>query len=266
MKLIADRLARKSLHAALAGALTLVTLTGLTSCATRADVAKVEDRIIRLERQGAQTRHSLNQLDSLARSTSSSKTGDFAQLAAQFSDLSERLEQLTASINEVQERLAFMQSRGGGQGGPPTGSNDQSGGAPQTSGVDCNRIYDDSFIQFRNGEYEAAEMGFKDFLQFCGKSDLADNAQYWIGEIYYARKKYDSAAGEFNQLVSNYPNSEKAPTAYYKIGRCFEETGKESQAREYYQKVVDQYPSTPEAGLASDKIAELTGSAANRGG
>ena len=100
----------------------------------------------------------------------------------------------------------------------------------------------------------------------CGKTDLADNAQYWIGEIYYARKKYDSAASEFNQLVASYPKSEKAPTAYYKIGRCFEERGKGSQAREYYQKVVDQYPSTPAAELASDKIAEVSGSAANSGG
>ncbi len=243
-----------------------VALLALSSCASREDVAEVEERIILIERQQTQTRRALNQLDSLARASSSSKTGDFAQLAAQLSDFTERLDQLAASINEVQERMAFIQSRGGAKGGPPTGQTDQTGGGAQSPGVDCNRIYDDSFIQFRNGEYAAAELGFKDFLQFCGKSDIADNAQYWIGEIYYARKKYDSAAAEFNQLVTSYPNSEKAPTAYYKIGRCFEETGKESQAREYYQKVVDQYPSTPEAGLASDKIAELSGSAANRGG
>lgn len=235
-------------------------LAALASCASREDVLKVEQRIIRIERQQTQTRHSLNQLDSLARASSSAKTGDFAQLAAQLTDMSERLDQLTASINEVQERMAFIQSRGA------IGQNDPNSGAKQTPGVDCNRIYDDSFIQFRNGEYTAAELGFKDFLQYCGKTDLADNAQYWIAEIYYARKKYDSAAGEFNQLVANYPKSEKAPTAYYKIGRCFEETGRDSQAREYYQKVVDQYPSTPEAGLSADKIAELTGSAANRGG
>lgn len=253
--------ARMSARIIVVGALALLTLS---SCASREDVAKVEERIIRIERQQRQTLHALKKMDSL--SSSSSKTGDFAQLAAQLTDFTDRLDQLAAGIIEIQERMEFIQSRGGAVGGPPTGQSDQTGGGAQSPGVDCNRIYDDSFIQFRNGEYQTAELGFKDFLQFCGKSDIADNAQYWIGEIYYARKKYDSAAGEFNQLVSKYPNSEKAPTAYYKIGRCFEETGKESQAREYYQKVVDQYPSTPEAGLASDKIAELSGSAANRGG
>ncbi|MCH7879675.1 MAG: hypothetical protein IH914_10235 [candidate division Zixibacteria bacterium] len=98
MKLVSDRLAWRILQRAMLGALALA---ALASCASREDVLKVEQRIIRIERQQTQTRHSLNQLDSLARASSSAKTGDFAQLAAQLTDMIERLDQLTASINEV---------------------------------------------------------------------------------------------------------------------------------------------------------------------
>ncbi|MFQ5607769.1 MAG: tol-pal system protein YbgF [Candidatus Zixiibacteriota bacterium] len=237
------------------------------SCATREDVQKVEERVISLERRENQMRQSLARLDSLARAESSSKTGDYAQLSALIQELSDRIDQLSAGIVEVQERIAFLHSRkGSGTTGSSVGRDNKSAPPPANAGVDCDRIYDDSFIQFRSGEYQAANSGFKDYLEFCGKTKMADNAQYWISEIYYARKKYDSAAAEFNQLVSRYPKSEKAPTAYYKIGRCFEEIGKNSQAREYYQRVVDKYPSTPEAGLATDKLTELTGAARNRGG
>lgn len=234
----------------------------VSGCATKEDVYKVEERVMKLERSQNAARASLARIDSLARESSSVKTGDYAQLAAMMQDLSDRIDQLSSGVADLQDRLSFVQSRGGS--GVRQGQNDNS--AVQNSGIDCVKLYDDSFILFRQGEYQSAQSGFADFLNYCGKTDLADRAQYWVAESYYERKDYVRAAEEFGKLVDTYRSSTKLPTALYKLGRCSEETGFNKNATDYYRKVVEGYPATPEAGLAKDKLTELTGSASNKGG
>jgi TolA-binding protein len=49
-----------------------------------------------------------------------------------------------------------------------------------------------------------AEVAFKEFLEKHGDDDLAGNAQYWLGEIYYARNKLSEAARAFLQPSAEY--------------------------------------------------------------
>lgn len=243
----------------------VLSFLALASCATKEQVVKVEERVARLELERSQTQTEIHRLDSLASSVSKNKTGEYARLANLIQSLSDRIDELSNSVADLQDRLNFIQSRQGNAGGSDVTQTDgnSAGNAP---GVDCTQLYDDSFILVRKGEYESARAGFQDFLQYCKNSDLADNAQYWIAESYYSRQKYTEAATEFTKLTTQYANSEKRPTALYKLGRCAEETGNPAQAQQYYSAVVNGYPSTSEAQLAKDKLAELAGEARNRGG
>jgi tol-pal system protein YbgF len=234
----------------------------VSSCATKEQVVKVEERVRRLEVGRAQSQAAMNRLDSLVSEASKGKTGDYAKVANLIQSMSDRIDELTNSISDLQERLNFIQSRQGSSDGTVS----QKDAAANTAGVDCSQLYDDSFILVRKGEYESARAGFKDYLQYCKNSDMADNAQYWIAESYYSRQQFAEAAKEFTILTEQYTDSEKRPTALYKLGRCSEELGDKSQARQYYNAVVNGYPSTSEAQLAKDKLTELKGSAKNSGG
>ena len=248
----------------LSGALALAGLL-LASCATKEDVAKVEERVLRMERDLSATRVAVNQLDSLARNDSA-QSSKFAQLQSMIEALSAQVEQLTNNVSELQSQIGYLQSRAGSQTGTVTRQDGQSQTEANTSGVDCAQLYDDSFIQIRQAEYASARAGFSDYLQYCPNGDMADNAQFWIAESFYSEEKYNDAKKAFEALLSKYPSSEKIPTALYKLARCSEEGGDYASARKYYQRVINEHPATTEAGLARDKLTELTGEAANRGG
>jgi len=68
--------------------------------------------------------------------------------------------------------------------------------------------------------------------------------QYDWGMQFYLVKDYPKAISEFNKLIRSYPHSELAPDAQYYIGRSREEKREYYAAYQAYQKVIDVYPRT----------------------
>lgn len=68
--------------------------------------------------------------------------------------------------------------------------------------------------------------------------------QYDWAMQFYLAKIYPRAISEFKKLIKVYPHSELAPDAQYYIGRSYEDMGKYYKAYLAYQKVIDTYPRT----------------------
>lgn len=123
--------------------------------------------------------------------------------------------------------------------------------------ADAQALYDSGYTLYHQGRYLDAEAAFSSFLASWGETDLADNAQYWIGESRLARGDSASALAAFRETVRRYPDSNKAPDALYKVGRVLEGLGDLDGARGEYQEVVRRYPGTEAARSASDLLGEL---------
>lgn len=108
-----------------------------------------------------------------------------------------------------------------------------------------------------NFDYNGAIDKFKKFLEKHPDSNLADNAQYWIGESYYGLKDFDQAIVEFDLVRKDYPKSDKVPGAWLKIGYSFAELGNRVDARLFLQEVINRFPQSKEAEKARDKIRSL---------
>lgn len=117
--------------------------------------------------------------------------------------------------------------------------------------------YDDAMKLLEEKNYRAAIVRLKDFLRKHPQSELADNAQYWIGECYYALKEFDQAILEFNEVRLNYPKGDKAPAALLKQAFAFAELGDRVSARLILQELVDQHPESAEAAKAKEKLERL---------
>ena len=61
----------------------------------------------------------------------------------------------------------------------------------------------------QDGEFAKAQKLFDVFLIKYPKSELADNALFWLAESFYARKKYNTAVVKFQDLVEKFPKSSK---------------------------------------------------------
>ena len=58
--------------------------------------------------------------------------------------------------------------------------------------------------------------GFETYLKTFPKSDLADDAQYYIGEALAGDSKFKEAVAAYERVVSDYPQSDILPEAYYR--------------------------------------------------
>jgi len=135
----------------------------------------------------------------------------------------------------------------------PAQPSSTSGGA----GTAEQAAYVQAFEALKSSNYAASIAGFKQYLATYPTSDLADNAQYWLGEAYYVTRDYDNAAVAFRAVGERWPNSRKAPDALLKLGFTQFELKNFSQARTTLTLVTQRYPDTEAAHLAADRLKRL---------
>jgi tol-pal system protein YbgF len=84
--------------------------------------------------------------------------------------------------------------------------------------------------------------------------DVADTAQYYLGESLYSAKDYQSAIDEFERLVREFPQSPQVPSALLKTGYAYYEIKDSAQGRRALRTLVEKYPSSKEAKLAEERL------------
>lgn len=128
---------------------------------------------------------------------------------------------------------------------------------PQKIDAAARALYDESYAFFHERRYTESEAGFERFLELYPRTDLADNAQFWIGECRFARGEHESALEAFTRTVEEYPEGNKVPDALLKAGRCLELLGDRSEAAATYEEIVRRFGDSPAAAAARERLAEL---------
>ncbi len=117
--------------------------------------------------------------------------------------------------------------------------------------------YENAWKRLKEKDYRGAIQQFKKFVEKHPNMALTDNAQYWIGESYYALQEFDQAILEFDEVRKKYPDGDKAPGAWLKIGFAFAELGNRVDARLILQEVINRFPQSDAAEKAREKIRSL---------
>jgi len=118
-------------------------------------------------------------------------------------------------------------------------------------------LYDRGYSLYYQGHFVDAETSFQRFLQANPASELADNAQYWIGECRYARSDLKGALAAFRETVERYPKGNKVADAMFKAGQCLEGLGDIEGARVTYREVVRRFGGTSAAAAAEERRVKL---------
>lgn len=126
-----------------------------------------------------------------------------------------------------------------------------------SAGGSAQELYDRGYTLYHQGRFLDAESTFQQYLQQHTDTDLADNAQYWIGESRYARKDFQGALSAFVETVDRYPQGNKVPAALLKAGQCLEELGDLDTARETYQQLIERFPNSASTVTAQEHLAAL---------
>lgn len=100
--------------------------------------------------------------------------------------------------------------------------------------------YVNTLSQYQNSNYAEAQRGFEEILRSNPSSDLADNAQYWIGECLYMLKKYEQAIVAFEKVFT-FSDRGKYDYAQFKLGLCYRKLGNNEKARDEFERLVNYY-------------------------
>jgi tol-pal system protein YbgF len=128
---------------------------------------------------------------------------------------------------------------------------------PESLSPATQALYDRGYTLFNQGHFVDAEASFQRFLQANPGSELADNAQYWIGECRYSRNDIKGALAAFRAVVEKFPKGNKVPDAMLKSGQCLEAMGDVEGARVTYREVNRRFPGTAAAAVAEERRAKL---------
>jgi len=158
---------------------------------------------------------------------------------------------LDSRIQDIESALSARGAAGVLEGGtlPP-------GQLPVPGGSDRDN-YQVAFELLKEERYDMAATAFKQFLIAFRDSELADNAQYWLAESYYASDKFEQALTDFEVVIIDYPRSRKVPDALLKMGYCNYSLRRWDAARVTLSRVQADYPETTAARLAGQYLTRM---------
>ena len=209
-------------------------------------------------------------------------------MSTQVQGLSDNLEEIKSRLGKVNQQLVDLQnavqsidarlSGGAPAGSPSTGSPSPNGSAPTNYGggsslqptaassapsgpsgapPSADTLYSNGLRDITSGKYDLARNEFQDYLRYYSDTDLASNAQFYLGEIAYSQRQYDVAVQEYDKVLSTYPKSFKLAPARLKKGMALLELGQKNPGVKELREVVKRYPGTEEERRARAKLKEL---------
>ncbi len=166
-------------------------------------------------------------------------------LGGQLEESGAKFTRLAQGVDTVKHRLMSADSA---RASRPSGAD--------TSGTpDPEAMYQAAYSDVAAGRYDLARESFRTYLKYFSDTEVADNAQYWIGECYYATGDFASAIPEFQKVVQNYPKADKVPSALLKIGLSYARLKNTAEAHKYYRMLIQKYPKSSEAAAARERLA-----------
>ncbi|MBA2881234.1 tol-pal system protein YbgF [Desulfosalsimonas propionicica] len=277
----------------LTGALLFAAVMAAAGCATVSDVQRLQSQISALEKKNRQLNASVGQLmeDRQKQSDLNEMRELFAGQDAEFYELRSELQDLKGSYEETgyqfqrqfdaleedmgmldkklqkhaesldvhDKRISRLEEFMGMESTARFEALAQSKFPEKTElgKLSKDELYASAKQAYDNGDFQSALQGFELFLEKFSDSDRADNARFWIGEIYFAEQWYERAILEYEKVIKNYPDGNKVAGAYLKQGFSFEKIGENANARLILNELLEKFPDSNEAKIAKKKLANL---------
>jgi tol-pal system protein YbgF len=199
-------------------------------------------------------------------------------MSTQVQGLSDNLEEIKSRLGKLNQQLVDLQNAvqnldakvsSGGAASPATATGTATptasalppaagpGSLPAMPPASADTLYSNGLRDIQGGKYELARAEFQDYLKYYAKTDLASNAQFYIGEIAYKQRNYQQAINEYDKVLNNYPKSFKVAPALLHRGMALVELGQKSSGIRDLREVVRRFPGSEEDRYARAKLKEL---------
>ena len=116
------------------------------------------------------------------------------------------------------------------------------------------QLFAAAYGDYSRGNYDLAISEFRQYVETYPTSEMADNAQYWIGECFYSKKLLNEAITEFDKVAVLFPKGDKVPGARFKKAMVLMDLGQADAARAEFLAITKLFPKSNEAVLAKQQL------------
>ena len=176
------------------------------------------------------------------------------EYARQISDLERRNEEQEREISQLRAVMVRLESNAGSP--PQKERSSESPAIFRPGGYDVPSAYRAAREEYRAERLERAAGMFAEILAVAPENDLADNAQYWLGECQYDQGDFPRAVAAFRRVLT-YPETEKSDDAHLKIAYCYEKMSDPEAALRALEELLREYPRSEYTEQARAAIARL---------
>jgi tol-pal system protein YbgF len=162
-----------------------------------------------------------------------------ASIGEQITEANERLERLSEQFAALKKLIEGIPKR-------PAFA--------QITPSDPEQLFAVAYSDYSHGNYALALSEFQQYVETYPDSEMADNAEYWIGEILYAQKRYEDAIDVFINVYNISPKGDKVAIALYKRALALAEMGRRDEAVAQLNALVKAYPKRQASEMAKRRL------------
>src|SRR6266513_1130507 len=195
-------------------------------------------------------------------------------MSTQVQGLSDNLEEIKSRLGKLNQQLVDLQNSvqsvdakisgttpapasGAANPASSTGASRSSSAVPTGPAPSADTLYSNGLRDITSGKYDLARSEFEDYLKYYADTDLASNAQFYLGEIFYKQKQYVDAVAAYDKVLTAYPKSFKLGPARLRKGMALIELGQKTAGIRELREVVKRFPGSDEDRLARGNLKEL---------
>lgn len=190
----------------------------------------------------------------------------FDSMNSQLQALSESLEEAKSRISKLSDQIAQTQNIIQTLNRPPTSTDGASASGPNGTGggnstappPDPQTLYKSAYGDYTTGRYDLAIAGFQQYVQNFADTDLASNAEFYIGDSYYDQQKFEQAIQAYNVCIEKYPDGNKTAAAQLKKAYALLALGRRAAGERELRALIKRFPRSHEASLASQKLRQTS--------
>src|ERR1700719_3104632 len=207
-----------------------------------------------------QSSDNVNKLGATMSSLQKSVQDVQANSGARLDTLNQQLVDLQNSVQSLDAKISGTTpapASGPATPASSTGASPSSSAGPTGPAPSADPLYSNGLRDITSGKYDLARSEFEDYLKYYADTDLASNAQFYLGEIFYKQKQYVDAVAAYDKVLTAYPKSFKLGPARLRKGLALIELGQKTAGIRELREVVKRFPGSDEDRLARGKLKEL---------
>ena len=182
---------------------------------------------------------------------------DMRALQQSVTDLNGILGKLQQQMTDLNNAVKILQTPSPPPPTAATGSDAAAAGVPETPTISAQDLYANANRDRGSKKYDLALQEYQQYLKWYGNTDLAANAQFYIGDIHRQQKNFDQAVQDFDMVLEKYSENNKTPDALFSKGMALKSLSRLTESHSEFLELIKRYPRNDLAAQACDQLKSM---------